>query len=86
MTWVLIVSFFNYGVLYIIAPWNVRAIVNENYTSDSDLFSGIYTDFTHQWFNDIGSLIATTTATNIVFPLIEFAGFLLIRVIKRCID
>ena len=86
MSWVLIVSFFNYGVLYIIAPWNLRAIVNENYTSDSDLFTGIYTDFTHQWFNDIGSLVATTTATNIVFPLIEFAGFLLIRVVKRCVD
>jgi len=46
MTWVLIVSFFNYGVLYIVAPWNFRPIVTENKYTDTDFFSGIYTDFT----------------------------------------
>jgi hypothetical protein len=87
MTWVLIVSFFNYGMLYIIAPWNLRVLLEDRgQETSSDIFKGIYTDFTTQWFNDIGSLIATTAATNMVFPLIEFFMFALIRLLKRCAD
>ena len=39
---VLIVTFFNYGILYIIAPLHF----SEAGAEDGDLFSGIYTDFT----------------------------------------
>ena len=39
---VLIVSFFNYGVLYIVAPFNFRELGSEQ----GDLFSGVYTDYT----------------------------------------
>lgn len=79
---VLAVTFFNYGILYIIAPWSFREVGAE----DGDLFSGIYTDFTSQWFLDIGTLIASTTAINMTFPVVEFIFFFLIRLIKRMID
>ena len=79
---VLLVTFFNYGLLYIIAPANFNWIGAE----EGSFFSGIYTDFTSQWFLDIGVLILETSAFNIIFPLIEFLLFLIIRVIKRCID
>ena len=79
---VLIVSFFNYGIIYIIAPWNFV----EQGARDGDFFSGVYTDFTSQWFMDIGSLVAQTTAINIIFPLVEFLLFWLIRHLKRMID
>ena len=49
-------------------------------------FSGIYTDFSAQWFLDIGGLIAQTTALNIVFPLLEYLMFWFIRHVKRMID
>ena len=39
---VLIVSFFNYGLLFIIAPWN---FIEWN-AQEGGFFSGIYTDFT----------------------------------------
>jgi hypothetical protein len=51
---VLTVTFFNYGILYLLAPLSF----GEAGAEDGDLFSGIYTDFTPQWFSDIGSLIA----------------------------
>jgi len=87
MTWILAVSFFNYGLLYIIAPWNVVSTIKASESLDTaNYLTGIYTDFTSEWFNDMGSLIAGTTVTNMVFPIIEFAGFLLIRVLKRMVD
>lgn len=39
---VLVVSFFNYGILFIIGPWNFVELDAEEGT----FFSGIYTDFT----------------------------------------
>ncbi len=37
-----IVTFFNYGILYILAPLSF----SEAGAEDGDLFSGIYTEFT----------------------------------------
>lgn len=51
---ILLVSFFNYGILYIIAPWN---FIEYGGVEDGDFFSGIYTDFSAQWYLDIGNLI-----------------------------
>jgi len=82
MVSVLLVSVFNYGLLYIIAPWNFAEVG----ASDADFFSGIYTDFTSQWFLDIGSMIATTSALNILSPLIELLVFWCIKVLKRMWD
>ena len=39
---ILIASFFNAGILYILAPWNFV----EQGVKDDDFLSGIYTDFT----------------------------------------
>ena len=79
---VLIVTFFNYGILYILAPLSFV----EAGAKDGGLWSGIYTDFSSQWFQDIGSLIAETAVLNIVFPMIEFLVYLAIRHLKRILD
>ena len=39
---VLVVSFFNYGILFWIGPWNFE----ERGAKEGSFFSGIYTDFT----------------------------------------
>lgn len=47
MTWVLVVTFFNYGLLYLFAPWSFRTSDKiDNNTIGGDLITGIYTDFT----------------------------------------
>ena len=79
---VLLVSFFNYGILYIIGPWNFI----EWSAEEGKFFSGIYTDFTAQWFLDIGGLVAQTTALSVVFPVLEYFLFWFIRHVKRMID
>jgi len=87
MWWILIVTFVYFGPAYLIAVWNIGSTVKGvDDSKASFLFTGIYTDFTSEWFNDIGTLIAKTTAINSVFPIIEFTIFLMIRVVKRCID
>ena len=79
---VLIVSFFNTGILFIIGPWNFVELGSNT----GGFFSGIYTDFTDQWFMDIGGLVAETTVFSLFAPLAEFAAFWAIRVVKRMID
>ena len=79
---VLIVSFFTYGILYIIAPWSFAELG----VRDGDFFSGIYTDFSAQWFLDIGNLIVQTTIINIVGPLLEYLFFWLFRHLRRMLD
>jgi hypothetical protein len=79
---VLVVSFFNAGILYIIAPWSFA----ESGAKDGSFFSGLYTDFTSEWFLEIGNLIAETAAIGIFFPVIESVVFYGLRLLKRCID
>lgn len=87
MWWVLIVTFIYFGPAYLIAVWNLRETSKKvDEMQDSFFFAGIYTDLTSEWFNDIGVLVASTAVINSFFSIIEFAGFLLIRVVKRCID
>lgn len=79
---ILVVTFFNYGILYLIAPWNF----SEQGMKDGDFFSGIYTDFTPQWYLDIGTLVAGTAVINMMSPQIEFVFFAGLRLLKRMID
>lgn len=79
---ILIVSFFNTGLVYLIASSDFSELSGD----DSGFFRGVYTDITAQWYLDIGTLIAETTAINIVAPLIEFFFFWCIRHLKRVID
>ena len=77
---ILLVSFFNYGILYIIAPWSLSE------SEAGGFFSGIYTDFSSQWFLDIGILVTETTVLNIAGPLVEYLFFWFIRHMKRVYD
>lgn len=79
---VLLVSFFNAGLTYVLAPWSFR----ESGSLDHSFFDGIYTDFVSQWFLDIGALIAETTVINIFAPTIEAFCFYGLRLLGRVID
>lgn len=79
---ILVVTFFNYGVLYLIAPWNF----SEQGMQDGDFFSGIYTDFTPQWYLDIGTLVAGTAVINMVSPIASFLASATLRFLKRVFD
>lgn len=79
---ILIVTFFNTGLVYLIASSDFSELSGD----DSGFFRGVYTDITAQWYLDIGTLIAETTVINIVAPLAEFIVFWLIRQLKRMID
>jgi len=82
MKLVLIVTFFNAGILYVLAAWSFRELGS----TDGGFFNGVFTDFNSQWFLDIGNLIAETTAINIFAPTIEALVFTGLRILKRCID
>jgi hypothetical protein len=47
---------------------------------------GRYTDFTVNWYKDVGGVIISTMTFNIAFPIIEFIGFCTMRNIYRFID
>lgn len=79
---IFIVSFFNAGVLYFIAPW----AFTEEGALEGGFFSGIFTDFTSTWFQEIGELIASTTVISVFAPLIEAFCFYLLRLVGRCSD
>ena len=68
MASIILVYFFNYCIVYIIAPWSFKKATN----ADRGLFSGIYTDLTSQWFLDIGTMITYTALLNAIFPVLEF--------------
>lgn len=83
--WTLLVFFCNYGLMYLIAPLNF--IDGKQVTSDGDaLFSGYYSDFSSEWFLDIGASLLQTHVINAIFPLAEFLLLGLVRLLRRCID
>ena len=82
MKLVLFVTFFNAGILYVLAAWSFRELGS----TDGGFFNGVFTDFNSQWFLDIGNLIAETTFINIFAPTIEAVVFTGIRILKRCLD
>jgi hypothetical protein len=47
---------------------------------------GRYTDFTVNWYKDVGGIIISTMMFNIAYPIAEFLIFYAMRFIKRLID
>jgi hypothetical protein len=45
--------------------------------------SGAYSDFTFQWYEDVGRIIVQTMVINVVFPVIEFFIFYGMRAFFR---
>ena len=76
-------NLFNYGFVYIFAPWDSR-------NSDNDViqafFGGIYTDINAFWFDDIGHKIVSTMVFNAYYPPIEFIAFYGLRYLVRVLD
>ena len=55
----LAIYFCNYGLMYLIAPWNF--IDHKEITKDGEyLWTGYYNDFSSEWYIDIGYSILTT--------------------------
>ena len=54
-----IVYFCNYGLMYLIAPWNLIDATNTDNPGEW-IFTGFYSDFNEEWYLDIGNLIITT--------------------------
>ena len=85
MFWTMCVYFTNYGIMYLTAPWNY--IDAKEVTNDAELFfSGYYSDFSEEWFLDIGAAILVTQCINAIAPLFEWLFFWLLRIIPRCLD
>ena len=79
------VYFLNYGVMYLTAPWNW--IDAQDIDNEAELFfSGFYSDFSEEWYLDIGAAILLTQVINACWPLIEFSFSLILRLIPRCLD
>lgn len=47
---------------------------------------GRYTDFSVNWYKDVGGIIINTMIFNIAYPIAEFLVFYFIRFIKRLLD
>ena len=77
------ITFINYGVIYLLASWDLR--------SDSDgwwshMFDGLYPDFNALWFNDVGVLVTAIMVSNMYWPPLEFFMFWGIRLLYRMWD
>ena len=55
----LAIYFCNYGLMYLIAPWNF--VDQKEITTEGEyLWTGYYNDFSSEWYIDIGYSILTT--------------------------
>jgi len=62
---VFIIYFYNYGLLYLLAPMQINLF----YSLGPGL--AIYPDFNDSWFSDIGYLVFLALFINAMFPPIE---------------
>ena len=76
-------SFFNTGLLYVFASVSTR---NSKYSFVRQTLEGVYPDFNANWYEDIGTIIVSTTIFNFMFLPFEWFGFWTIRQLKRCIN
>ena len=77
------INLFNYGFVYVLAPWDSR---ESKFSLIKIFFGGIYTDINAFWFNDVGILIAGTMVSNMLYPLIEFVLYWALRYAFRAWD
>ena len=76
-------NLFNYGFVYLFAPWDSR---ESNIPIIQRFFGGIYPDLNAFWFNDVGVLIAGTMVSNMFYPAIEFFMYWSLRYLARALD
>ena len=53
-----IVYFCNYGLMYLIAPWNY--VDSKNIGPSQWILTGFYSDFNEEWYLDVGKQITLT--------------------------
>jgi len=85
--WIMLAIFymnvFNYGFVYLWAPWDSR---NVNIPVVQSFFGGVYTDYNAFWFNDVGAMVCSTMLANMYYPALEFFGYWGLRWLYRAID
>ena len=80
MVSVLMIFFYNFGVMFLIAPLNFG-------TDHLTLFlGGVYTDFNAHWFDEIGNLIIKQLIIATILPLILVIIFWMAKSSVRCYD
>lgn len=77
---VFLIFFFNYGIMFLIAPINIDSEFMTTF------FAGVYTDFSTHWFNQIGGLIVTSQLIVAVMPPITLFINWLIASMLYCYD
>lgn len=74
------IYFLNYGVLYLVAPLNVKIPFM------AYLLRGVYPDFNQFWFSDIGNQIISVMVINAIMPPVEVFFLGLWAYIRRAYD
>lgn len=80
---VFIIQFLNTGPFLLLINADLRELDNPILNNIS---AGYYSDFTVRWYRDVGKIITSTMTNSIFFPVIEFFGFVVIRILARFID
>ena len=80
---VFIVQFFNTAILLLLVNANLS---ETRLWGLNKIFTGPYTDFSQDWYNDVGVIIVSTMVIGAIFPLIEFGGFWTLRAAMRLLD
>ena len=80
MVGVLAIFFFQFGIMFLIAPLNFDA------NHIKLFFNGIYTDFNEHWFDEIGNLIIKQLIIATLLPAILLTLFAIVKSSLRCVD
>mmetsp|Transcript_36399 Transcript_36399/g.44476 ORF Transcript_36399/g.44476 Transcript_36399/m.44476 type:complete len:226 (+) Transcript_36399:2111-2788(+) len=76
------IFFFNYGIIYLVTPFSIEIPFL------SSVFTGVYTDFSDSWYQDIGGPIISVALINACMPavslVIEWLLNYLLKAFDRC--
>lgn len=74
----------NMGLIMILLNYNYNGQIN--LTEVSFIFLGKFDDFTSDWYQSIGSIIALTLIFNIATPIAEFFLSFILKCFRKCWD
>ena len=80
---VFFVGYINYGLIYWLASLKITSDSSDSVTR---MMNGLYSEYNAQWCKNIGALICSTMLYKVVWPLVEFVCFYLIRCLSRQLD
>ena len=78
-------TFLNYAIVPLLAPWDSREFVLP-FLNNFLFKNGLYTDINSAWFQESGALICATMYSNAFWPIIEFSYTFGLRLLFRALD